>query len=205
MKVRTEARRSAILETARKIFLEHGFEGASMSEISRAVGGSKATIYGYFASKEELFVAATDLEGGRMLEALLSELQLREGVPLRDVLLSFGEALIGFIDSEAAVSAYRMVMAEAGRSEVGQRFYEQGPKAGLDQLARLLRSAMVRGELRQADAEIAALHLHGLLNSELLPRLFSYSARPMSKERTRAVVKRAVDVFLSGYGTERSS
>lgn len=40
-----------------------------MSEISRAVGGSKATIYGYFASKEELFVAAADLEGGSMLEA----------------------------------------------------------------------------------------------------------------------------------------
>ena len=59
MKVRTEARREAILEIASQVFLEFGFERASMAEIVRRIGGSKSTIYGYYPSKEALFQAVT--------------------------------------------------------------------------------------------------------------------------------------------------
>jgi len=55
MAVKTEAKRQAILKEAEKVFQELGFERTSMSEICARVGGSKATIYNYFASKEELF------------------------------------------------------------------------------------------------------------------------------------------------------
>ena len=56
MRVMTEAKREAILEAASKVFMEAGFEGASMAEISKVTGGSKDTLYSYFKSKEELFV-----------------------------------------------------------------------------------------------------------------------------------------------------
>lgn len=123
-------------------------------------------------------------------------------VPIREVLVAFGETLVRFVDSEAAVSAYRMVLAEAGRSDVGQRFFEQGPQAGLNQMAALLGEAMARDELRPADPDVASLHLHGLLTSELFPRMFSATAKPMDKDAVAAVVKRAVEMFLTGYGTE---
>lgn len=55
MRMKTEAKRQAILEAAALAFQELGFERTSMSEICARVGGSKATIYNYFASKEELF------------------------------------------------------------------------------------------------------------------------------------------------------
>ncbi len=57
MRVKTEERRQAIIEKAREVFQEEGFDRASMSEIAARVGGSKATLYSYFKSKEELFVA----------------------------------------------------------------------------------------------------------------------------------------------------
>ena len=44
MKVRTEARREAILEVASQVFLEFGYERASMAEIVKRIGGSKSTI-----------------------------------------------------------------------------------------------------------------------------------------------------------------
>lgn len=47
MRVRTEAKRDAIVEAASEVFLESGFEGASMAQIATLVGGSKATLYGY--------------------------------------------------------------------------------------------------------------------------------------------------------------
>src|SRR3954463_14723962 len=58
MRVRTADRRQAIIDAAMQVFREVGYERASMAMISARVGGSKATLYGYFASKEELFAAA---------------------------------------------------------------------------------------------------------------------------------------------------
>ena len=57
MKVRTEARRDAIVDAAAELFQECGYERASMNELARRLGGSKATLYNYFPSKESLLVA----------------------------------------------------------------------------------------------------------------------------------------------------
>ena len=55
MKTKTEAKRQAILKAAAEVFRKVGFERASMSEIRARIGGSKATLYNYFPSKEKLF------------------------------------------------------------------------------------------------------------------------------------------------------
>ena len=57
MRVRTEAKRDAIVGVAAAVFGEMGFERASMDEIAARTGASKATVYGYFGSKQELFLA----------------------------------------------------------------------------------------------------------------------------------------------------
>src|SRR5579871_1168537 len=54
---RSDARRRAILEVGREVFLAQGYAAASMSEIAAKLGGSKGTLYNYFRSKEELFSA----------------------------------------------------------------------------------------------------------------------------------------------------
>ena len=64
MRVKTEERRQAIIEVAREAFTAQGFENTSMAEIASRVGGSKATLYNYFSSKEELFAAVIDEFGG---------------------------------------------------------------------------------------------------------------------------------------------
>ena len=55
MKTKTESKRQAILKAAAEVFREVGFERASMSDIRARIGGSKATLYNYFPSKEKLF------------------------------------------------------------------------------------------------------------------------------------------------------
>ena len=64
MRVKTADRRQAILEVAHDVFQEMGFERASMAVISRRLGGSKGTLYGYFRSKEELFETAMKTVSG---------------------------------------------------------------------------------------------------------------------------------------------
>ncbi len=55
MKTKTESKRQAILKAAADVFRDVGFERASMEEIRARIGGSKATLYNYFPSKEKLF------------------------------------------------------------------------------------------------------------------------------------------------------
>src|SRR6516165_9146528 len=86
MKVLTEARREAILAAAKAVFEEVGFDQATMSEITARVGGSKATLYRYFESKEALFmelVLRTGQEHGGELMDLFSNCSSSEhdGLP----------------------------------------------------------------------------------------------------------------------------
>ena len=67
------------------------------------------------------------------------------------------------------------------------------------QVAEFLRKAMKRGVLRTADPKIAAIHLLSLLESELLQRVLYGVMDAVKPEVVKGVVRRAVEVFLSGY------
>ena len=56
------AKRQQIIEGARRVFIDMGFDAASMNDITREAGVSKGTIYVYFANKEELFEALIEEE-----------------------------------------------------------------------------------------------------------------------------------------------
>ena len=105
------SKRRQILDGARKVFLELGFDGASMGEIARAAAVSKGTLYVYFPDKAGLFAA------------IVEEEKLEQGKvsfnfdPARDVdttLPEFGRAYIALLCRPGGGSAIRTVMADAG-------------------------------------------------------------------------------------------
>jgi AcrR family transcriptional regulator len=55
-----EARRNDVLEAATDCFLSAGFAGTSLGAIARSASMSKATLYQYFSSKEEIFMACAE-------------------------------------------------------------------------------------------------------------------------------------------------
>jgi AcrR family transcriptional regulator len=201
MRVRTDAKRSRILATAASVFLERGFERASMSEIATRNGGSKATLYGYFHSKQELFLAVAFAEGQKQVGPAFASLEA--GVTdVRDSLLRVGEKLIAFLLSPGAIAAHRMVISEAGRSEIGRHFYINGRARGIAMLAKFLEAACAAGRIRKADFRVAAMHLVALFESErVAPVLFAIEHRAPSRRQIRQSTERAVDVFLAAYGT----
>jgi AcrR family transcriptional regulator len=165
------------------------------------VGGSKTTLYGYFKSKEDLFLAVAFAEGEKQVAPAFDALQ-PETPDVRAALLRVGETLIGFLVSPDAVAAHRMVLAEAGRSDIGRRFYEQGHRRGIGYLRAFLEGANRAGRIRDCDFEVAAVHLIALIESEWLPRaLFAQVQAVPSPEELRASTERALEVFLAAYGT----
>lgn len=198
MRVRTESKRDAIIETAGAVFAELGYERTSMSEIAARIGGSKATIYGYFASKEELFLEVSQAAAKQHLEPAFSELEAGTA-DLAATLRHFGEKTMAFVCSTQAVKDVRMVIGESGNSDIGGRFYKSGPCKGLEALGQFLRRAMDDGNLRAADADVASRHLLGLLQSELFWPLLYGAKAAVTRPQVRLAVDRAVEVFLRAY------
>ncbi len=199
MKKKTEAKRQAIVDIAAEVFRELGFEGASMSEICRRVGGSKATIYNYFSSKELLFFEVMHQANQTqfvMIHAMLDQTAEDVGEALR----RFGEALLTFLYSPDVMAIRRLVMTNACNGSLGQTCFELGPRRSMDEISEFLRSAIERGQLRPCAPAVATFHLRGLLESELLDSLIFRVDETISTERIKAAVERAIAVFMAAYG-----
>ncbi len=197
MRVKTDAKRRAILDAAGAVFRDKGLAGAGMTEIAARVGGSKATLYRYFLSKEELFLAV-------MLDDVLDHAQevfeaLTPTGDLRRTLARFGARFLTLTLSPEALSVRRMSIAEGSRSGIGQRLYERGPRLMWTKMADFLGREMAAGRLRTDDPWRAAMHLRGLLEADLINRALIGAAADNRPEPLRRYADDAVDVFLRAY------
>jgi AcrR family transcriptional regulator len=131
--IRKQDRRQAIVEAARASFLEHGYSGTSMSGLLKTLGGSKATLWSYFRSKDELFAAVVEEISGTFRAQL--ELVLSTDQDLETALFDFCRTFLEKITSPDGLATWRLVVAESGRfPEVGKIFYERAashPQAAL--------------------------------------------------------------------------
>lgn len=198
MKVRTEARREAIVQEAARLFREMGYERASMNELAQRLGGSKATLYGYFPSKEALFVAVTQAMGDLYLTEPIAKLDASAPEDLEGALRRFGEAFLVLANESDATAVYRMVVGESGHSDVGRLFFEAGPRRCIEGVAGFMRKALDHGDLRPGKPEVFAHQYLALLTAETEDRLFQRDPAPMTRPQVRAMVDRALELFLRG-------
>jgi len=198
MKTKTEAKRLAILRAAAEVFRDVGFERASMSDIRARVGGSKATLYNYFPSKEKLFYEVMYQTKEVELEVITAALN-PDAADLKQELIQFGQQLVRLLYSPDAISIRRLAIAQAGHSEIGKMCYERNTAPTDKLVAEFLKQAMKRGMLRTADPKVAAVHLLSMLESEWLQRVLFGVIDNIKTETINAAVRRAVEAFLGGY------
>jgi AcrR family transcriptional regulator len=172
-----------------------------MSEIRARIGGSKATLYNYFPSKEKLFFEVMYQAKEHELGAITAALN-PEAEDLRQELQHFGQKLLLAVYSPEAVAIRRLAIAESGNSDIGKVIFEGTTLPIEKRVAEFLRKGMKRGVLRTADPSIAAMQLLSLLESELLQRVLLGVKVAPTPQAIRGAVRRGVDVFLSGYGQE---
>jgi AcrR family transcriptional regulator len=191
------AKRRQILDGAGKVFMDLGFDGASMGEIARAAGVSKGTLYVYFADKNRLFEAIVERE------ALAQGKVAFNFDPERDVattLTEFGQAYIQLLCRPGGGSATRTVMAIAERMpEVGRRFYNNVIAHTIARLAAYLEIRAKAGDLEIEDFQLAATQFMQMCQASLfMPFIFQAAPAP-SPERIAQVVGSATRMFLAGY------
>jgi AcrR family transcriptional regulator len=198
MRVKTDAKRQAILDAAAEVFREHGFAGATMEAVRERVGGSKATLYRYFASKEDLFATL-------MLQTVLDHANevfdtLRPSDDLRRTLERFGASLLALTLSEELLAVRRNSIAEGSRWGIGEALYERGSKTLWSKTAAFLEGEMDAGRLRREDPWMVAMHLRGMLEADLVNRALIGAAVDRRPRHLKLHADKAVDALLRAYG-----
>ncbi|HMN85385.1 MAG TPA: TetR/AcrR family transcriptional regulator [Bauldia sp.] len=187
-----------ILDGARRVFLELGFDGASMGDIARAASVSKGTLYVYFDSKEVLFASLVADERRRAKPDF--DLDPRS-TDVAGTLSRYGRAYIPYISRAGNIDLLRTVMGIAERfPRVGEEFYRDGPKRGRDFVRGFVEAQVAAGRLRVDDPALAAAQFIGLLQAGVLNvLLFGVRNAPDEAEVAR-IVDGAVAMFLARYG-----
>ena len=198
MRSKTEEQRQRLLGAARLLFIEYGYAGSSMAQISARAGGSKQTLYNYFSSKEEVFVAVMMERGGKRIDALFATLDGSHDI--RANLLRFGEAFLTLLLDEEVLGFRRMIIGEGAKSNLGALYFEHGPKRIYEKLAAYLSAEMTRGNIVSRDADLAAFHFKGLIEAGPFQGCLEGARGPVAEDEIIQTATAAVDVFLSHYG-----
>ena len=198
MRVRTEDKRQAIIETAAQLFEELGYDRTSMSLISQRVGGSKATLYGYFKSKEELLLASLYVDitanSERMLDTMVRARTLRDG------LIELGVAYMERRLARRPISNVRIVATQPEELGIGKEFYANILRPAWEIFADRLGRLMEAGILRRADPWTVAMQWKGLLETDMLDRRLMGAIRKGYPREIQAAAIAAADIILKVYG-----
>lgn len=198
-KLDRDARREAILDVAAEVFLEEGFDAASMSTIATKVGGSKSTLYNYFKSKEEIFQAHIERycgwQGAEMFQLLDDEVD-----DVRAALTRLGRRYVTNVMSDRNMRHFRLIATAAERSpDLGRTFYEAGPLRGARLLGGFLARMKLEGRIEVSDPIAAGHQFIGLCQNRMLKaRLVNYIGQPTPDE-VDAEVEAAVSTFMAAF------
>src|SRR5690242_11991309 len=198
-----DERRDCIIKVAREAFAEDGYAGTSMSSIAARLGGSKGTLYSYFKSKEELFIAVVQSKCEK-IQGMLNQAEIESGGDLRAMLMNFGEHFAELILSDDSIATFRLATAECARfPEIGRTIYQSGVRMTHERVAQFLAHAKEAGQLRKdADVDVAADQFLDLCLTGLhRKRLWNVIGKPTAKE-IRANVANSVTTFMRAFGTE---
>jgi AcrR family transcriptional regulator len=204
---RPDLRRSEVLAAALDLFAEKGFAATRLDDVAARAGVAKGTLYLYFKSKEEIFMAV-------VRESLVATLTSRRAAvesysgPISALLAFVLEDWWRDIGSTKLSTIPKLVMAEAGNFPQIAEFYLREVILPVQELlAHIFERGMASGEFRRVDPrQVAALFTAPLLmatlwRTTLAPATDAITIRPSERvvlADTPALLRTHLDVLLNG-------
>ncbi len=198
-------KRASILQAAKCLFPEHGFDGTSMDAIAAMAGVSKLTVYSHFTDKETLFTEAVREKCSEQMPNELFMVNL--GGSLRDQLLDIARAFFALVMSDESIALHRLLTTRAGGSEkLAQRFWEAGPQTLQAEFAGFLNREVDAGLLEIGDITRASSQFFCLLKGELHARqLCGCSEMGSAQAVIDLHLEATVDLFIRAYRPQKIS
>ncbi|KAF0863146.1 TetR/AcrR family transcriptional regulator [Pseudomonas sp. LD120] len=195
------AKRQAILEAAKRLFLSNGYASTSMDAVAAEAGVSKLTVYSHFNDKETLLTAAVMAKCEEQLPTLLYE--LTPDTPVKTLLLNIARGFHQLINSDESVNLHRLIIALGSQDpKLSQIFIEAGPERVLQGMEGLLGKINQMGALHIDKPRNAAEHFFCMLKGGANFRLLYGYGAPLTGEAAEAHVQEVVDLFIRAYRPE---
>jgi TetR/AcrR family transcriptional repressor of mexJK operon len=195
------AKRQAVLDAAKTLFLTKGYANTSMDAVAAQAGVSKLTVYSHFNDKETLFSAAVVAKCEEQLPSLFFELP--EGVAVQTVLLNIARGFHQLINSDESVNLHRLIMALGSQDpKLSLIFFEAGPQRMLHGMERLLARIDEIGVLSIDKPRNAAEHFFCLLKGAANFRLLYGCGEPLTGDAAESHVQEVVGLFMRAYRPE---
>ncbi|MDP3514439.1 MAG: TetR/AcrR family transcriptional regulator [Sulfuritalea sp.] len=192
-----QKRRKAILSAAAAIFQEKGFSRTNIDDIAANVNTSKATIYKYFNSKEELFREAISEEWKSQTDTLLGEFNGDGSFYAQ--LRKHAKAYLHLMLSPKIIQNRRVTIAESKNVSSGKEYYETSHLPSHRRLADIFEKQMNAGFLLRGDPFIAAKTFTILVDGGVTNLLLTNSIDPLSDDQIDQIADTGVDAFLRCY------
>lgn len=195
-------KRAAILEAAKRLFTDTGFEGTSMDAVASAAGVSKLTVYSHFGDKDNLFREAVRQ---RCKEVLPDDLyRVAPDSTIREALRTIALHHARLATSAEAIGVWRAIGSDCrgGGPRLGRLLWEEGPARTHVLMQAFLSSQVAVGALQIDDVAIAARQFLALLKGDLhFRRLFGCVEGDCSEFQREVTTnaEAAVDMFLRAY------
>jgi TetR/AcrR family transcriptional repressor of mexJK operon len=194
---RGRARLARMLEVAAELFLRDGYEQTSIDAILVRSGGSKATLYAYFPTKEDLFRAVID-------SVVVNDQRPAELDPAADaqvVLTEFAVARLTVMLSQRHRAILGLIIAERDRfPDLARMYQERGPLRSQALLQTYLEALRSNGQLELADVDEASEFFIGMLKQRWNAQMLFVAAPMPSDAAIREHSARVVKRFLAAFG-----
>lgn len=197
LKPRSADKREEVLDIASETFRVKGYDGTSINVMAREAGISKESIYRYFGSKEDLFLAVVERELAVYRQGMLETVSSFEGKSLRDALFAVADATLKVASNDRTLALRRLVfqMAATG-SKVGSHYFSAGPAIAYENLLTLFRH--YQPENPYTVEKLSGYFISMVLHRVMLQRECGVLA-PLEEAEIRRRSLETVDDFLSAF------
>jgi AcrR family transcriptional regulator len=158
---RADATRAALIEAARRLFVERGCFETGTEEIVRAASVTRGALYHHFVDKKALFLA--------VFEAVEEDLAGAAGViKAKDAFGRLEQGLLGFLQASLLPEVQQVLLIDGPAVLGWQEWRELEARYGLGAIAELLRAAMAEGTVSLQPVEPLAHLLLAALDEAAL-------------------------------------
>lgn len=197
---RASRKRSAILDAAAELFLDQGYDRASMDAVATRADVSKQTVYAHFGTKEALFLAmARHLTGDAVAR---HRTRVDDGLESDDpavALAGFARELLAIVLTPRLMRLRRLAIAEAERfPELGETVFATGPGNAIERLAQAIAAWHEAGQLAAPDPVRAGAMFNWMVMGGPTSEQMLRPSRATNDAEVH--VAECVRVFLAAYG-----
>jgi AcrR family transcriptional regulator len=177
----SEFRCGEILAAARTVFAVSGFNNTTMDEIASAAGIAKGTVYLYFSSKKDIYLAALKHGLTELMDRTRTNMHSANGIQAR--LRAFVRTRIEYAEANRDfIKIYHSEFGNLTNAAAHDSEFQQLYLLQANELEKVLRGAMDSGEIRHVRSDFAAFIIYDMVRGVMTQRLLGWSSVPLEED-----------------------